>query len=554
MPFGANQFPLVIPVSAVDKFTAPLGRIGGALEGFGTKAQRIGRKVTVGLSAPLAAFGFLSVRTGLEFQKALNRVQVVTGATAEEVAGLQERVEGALGEKGIPTTARSSAAAMLELAHSGQSLAEVERTLPGVIALATSASEDQATAAKITTDVLDAYGLSADHAAEVTDLLALASARGEQELSPLSEGIIEASRAARAFDQDLPGTIAVLDRLADMGKGGAAGAQVFGQALARLRRPSTEGLRALRRLGIEAQDLSKRGADGAVKMRPLEDILETLRARGMDAGDALAIFGPKLGATALGLVRTSGRAREFAGELRDAGGAADRLAKVQLGGGVGTLEEFNQKWERLLVTVARSGLIEGLGEIATQAGKVFTWFQHLSPTTQRWAVRIGAIAAVAGPTLVVVGQLASGVGALASAFGALGAAGLGKGLVGILGKAAPWAALAVAIGSITSDVLDLLDAIAGRNSEPAGGPKVERAADTPEGLAAAFASGRAVRPGASAPAIPATGGAGARADVSGRVQVEFTNTPPGTKIRARQTGDVPIDLEAGYVLAAGLSG
>jgi TP901 family phage tail tape measure protein len=440
---------------------------------------------------------------------------------------------------------------MLELAHSGMTLAEVETTLPGVIALATSASEDQATAAKLTVDVLDAYGLSASSAAEVTDLLALASARGEQELSPLAEGLVEASRAAKAFDQDLPGTAAILDRLADLGKGGAEGAAVFGQTLAKLRRPSQEAQRALRSLGLDASDLSKMGADGAVRMRPLEEILGLFRARGLDAGKALSIFGPKLGATALGLVRTSEDARTFADELRGAGGAADRLAKVQLGGGVGTLEEFNAKWERLLVTVARSGLIEGLGQMATVAGRIFAWFQTLSPATQRWTVALGAVAATVGPALILVGQFSTGLSALAKVGSLLGAANLGGKLAGILGAAGPWAVLAVAIGSIALDVMNLIDAINGTNSEAFGGPKTDR----PAVDALAFPAGPAAGP-ERVRALGRTGaGAGAaRADVSGRVQVEFTNTPAGTRVRASQTGDVPIDVDAGYVLAAGLSG
>lgn len=552
MAFGANQFPLVVPVSAVDKFTAPLGRIGGALEGFGKKAERIGRKLSIGLSLPLAAFGTLSVRTGLEYQRALNRVQVVTGATGAEVAALQEKIEGALGEKGIQTTARESAAAMLELAHSGETLAEVETTLPGVIALATSASTDQAVAARVTTNVLDAYHLTAADAAATTDLLALAAARGQQELEPLGDGLVTAARAAKAFDQDLPTTAATLDLLADLGAEGSAGAAIFGQSLAALRRPSAAALKTLDRLGIKASELSTRAADGSVRLRPFDEILQQLGAHGATSSDALALFGKKAGASAFGLIQGAGRVRRFADELRGAGGAADTLAKVQLSGGVGTLEEFNRKWERLLVTVARSGLIEGLGAIASKAGDLFTWISHLDPALLKWTIRLGTVAAVAGPALIFVGQMSTALGGLASAAKLIGAAGLGPKLAGILGAAAPWAVLAVSIGSIVSDVLNLLDAIHGVGSEPAGGAKIDRPAMDalafPAGPAASVDRARALGRGA------ARGGAASRADVSGRVQVEFTNTPPGTRIRARQTGDVPLDVDAGYVLAAGLSG
>ena len=38
------------------------------------------------------------------------------------------------------------------------------------------------------------------------------------------------------------------------------------------------------------------------------------------------------------------------------------------------------------------------------------------------------------------------------------------------------------------------------------------------------------------------------------MRVEFENAPAGMRVAARRTGDVPLDVDVGYVLAGGLSG
>lgn len=546
----AADFSIFVPIVALDRFAAPIGRMGGALEGFGKKAERIGRKLTVGLTLPLAAFGTKAVSTALEYQRALNNVQAITGGAADVVEDLGAKTSAALGERGIPTTLRDTAGAMAELAHSGLSLTEVERALPGVLELAAAAQEDQATAASATTDVLDAYALSVEDAARVTDVLAFASKKGQQELEGTTEGVIAAGAVARGFHQDLETTVAVLNELAQAGKKGGAGAAIFNRGLTSLARPGAQTRQTLRALHLEARDLFDRNGN----LLQFDQLLEVLTKHGATARSAIGLFGAKAG-PALGTLLGEGtrKVRTFADELRGAGGAAEQLAKVQLGGGVGELEDFSVQWEKLLVLVARSGLLEGLGKLIPMFAKGVAWISRLSPKTLELAVGVGAVATVVGPALVALGGLTTTVGGLAKAFAVLGASGTTGGLVRLFGSAVPWVALAASIGSITSDVLSLWDAIHGVGSEPAGGPKIDRPALDAAAFPAGAVNGRPV--GADRVGRAADAAAGARgARVGGRIQVEFKNTPPGTRVRARAAGDVPVDVETGYNLAAGLAG
>jgi TP901 family phage tail tape measure protein len=567
----ATSFPLFVPLTLLDRFSRPLAGVGGALDGFAKKATKLGQKLSVGVTVPLTTFGTLSVRTGLEYQRAMNRVQAVTGATAAELAQLDRQAQDALGATGIPSTARASAAAMLELARSGMDVTEVQRTLPGVLALSRAAWVSEAEAAKGVADVLDVYALSATEAGRVTDLLAHGANRGQQEFAGLTEGLTAAGPAARAFRQDLEGTAAVLDVLADAGAEGSAGAALYKKALTALVRPSAAALAAFEKLKVRRDQVFQ--DDG--QLRQLDEVLGVLSERGATAADAVAIFGAKAGPGLSALLGQGGaRVRSFAEELRGADGAATRFAQTALGGGVGSLEEFERKWEQLLITVARSGLLEALGDLATMAGGLIAKFQTLSPTTQRWVVGIAGVAAALGPAILALGQLAGALGTVSKGFAALrgvqaasalagaggtaaagaGGAAAAAGGGGLLATLGPLAVIGASAYSLSQDLPQLFDIVTGMSREAAQA-KSDREFFSRNGRPALDAGARAPALGTARLDQAARGqGAGGGASVGGVVRVEFENAPPGTRVAARRTGDVPLDVDVGYNLAAGFSG
>lgn len=538
-----KSFPLSAVLSLVDEFSSPLGKAGGAVDGLAKKADRLGKKLTLGVTAPLAAFAVLSVKTGVDYQRSLNRVQAITGATAEEVQGLARSTEEALGARALPYHARQAAAAMAELAHTGHTVAEVQAELPNVIALAIATQEEEAVAAKATADVLDAYGLSAASSAKMTDLLAFAANRGQQELVPLAEGLKLSGRTAKVFGQDVEGTTAILNELADAGQDGAAGAAFVKRALATLARPIGATAKTLKRLRIEPEDLF----DSKGQVRQLDVILETLTRHGATAKDAIGIFGTKAGPVLGGLLGQGARkAHAFADELRGIGGAAVELAHVQLSGGVQPIEDFTAKLEQLEIRLARSGLIEATGDLAGKAAGLFGWVAKLPQPVIEWGLGLGVVAAALGPLLLGIARLLPLAGALWKVAGPLVAS-----LSGVAIAAAPWVALGVAVSSLASDFIDLWDAINGTSSTAAGPAKADRPA-VDGGQFGGAVQARA------APAVDAALGRSLRAQglqkVSGSVRVQFENTPPGTRVKARHAGDVPVEVDVGYNLAAGLAG
>lgn len=78
-------------------------------------------------------------------------------------------------------------------------------------------------------------------------------------------------------------------------------------------------------------------------------------------------------------------------------------------------------WANLQVVIGQR-LIPALTPLLVQLSSALEWFGRLSPATQGWIVKIGLVAAAAGPLLIAISGMASGVSALAPALRLLGPA------------------------------------------------------------------------------------------------------------------------------------
>lgn len=573
----AVKFPLFAVFSAVDEFTAPVGKMATSLYKWGESAKRAGKQLSIGLTAPIVALGAKAAVTGLDYQRSINAITARTGASARAMGELSALAEDALGRTGIPATAREAASGMLELAQSQLKVEEIATAMPGVLRLSAAAQVEVGAAAKLTADELDAYNLKASESNRITDVLAFAAVRGQQGFEGMADGIETLGAKGAALGQRLETNVAVMDALANKGFEASAGALAVVGALTSLARPGTTATRVLTRLTIPPGAIK----DSKGQLRDLVDILTLVDSKGATASDMVAIFGKRAGPALASLLGGGVKgAREFRDALDAAGGKAGEIAQVQLANGVGELKQFNVQWERFLIVVARSGLLESLGTLAMKAADVLGWVAKLSPTTLRWGVAIAGVAAAVGPLLLGVGQLVQTMVLLWPAITAVGSA-LGAVSLTVIG---PVVAAFVAVGAAIAAVYvywDILktktkDAWNSVKSTVGGavdwvGRKLSGLKDyVPDwllGLVGADAAPAASGARAGSPARRAqlgsgrveralqrsAGGAGGGASVSGRVQVDFQNLPRGARVKAEQQGDIPIDVDAGYTLAGGLS-
>ncbi len=305
-------------------FTAALDKQQESLRGLRTWAGRAAIGVGGGLTLAVAH----AIRTGMDFESQMARVQAVMGATGDEMDRLRQLAL----KLGADTkfSAGEAAEAMYELASAGFSVAETSDALPGVLSLAAASNVDLADAAEISSNALRGFGLDASESTHVADVLAEAVNHSSVEMQDLQLSMKYIAPVAKASGLSLEEMISAVAMMGDAGiKGEQAGTTLRG-GLLRLVKPTKEVNEGLKTLGLTAEDLQ--GPNG---LRSLPDIVRELREGTEDLdkatqNQALAqIFGTEALSGMLTVVEAGPRKlAALTEEFNRADGASAKAAKT----------------------------------------------------------------------------------------------------------------------------------------------------------------------------------------------------------------------------------
>jgi TP901 family phage tail tape measure protein len=324
-----------------------LDRAGGVA---GTAARAIGLGITAGTA--IAAVGLKKVvELGVEFQGNLNELQAVSGATAGQMAVVSKTAVALGNDMSLPATSAADAAqAMLELTKGGLSVSQAMTAAKGTLQLAAAASVDAGTAAELQSKALNEFGLSADQAGHVADVLANTANAAAGSITDIGYALNYAGPVAKSFGISIDDTAAALGVMANKGiQGEQAGTSLRGM-LASLAAPSKQAAAALDTLGIKAFDakghfvgfdtiigqLAK--AHGKLSQAEFESAAATAFGNeGLTVANALAETGTK----AFDDMRTA---------VSKQGGAAD-VAAAKMKGLGGALQGFQSQAETLGIDI-----------------------------------------------------------------------------------------------------------------------------------------------------------------------------------------------------------
>lgn len=349
-------------ISASQRYDAALQTSAGASVAFASNAEKMGTPLT-GIAtklkalAPAAAgavgiFGAANffgdaITKGREFDTVLGSIKAVSGATAEEMAKVNEKAKELGKDSELAGTSQSSAAAaMLSLTKGGLSVAEAMDAAKGSIQLAGAAMIDGGQAADIQVAAMSAFKLGAEDATRVADVLVNTANAAATDVPELAEALKYAGPAAGALGVSLEDTNTMLGLFANQGiKGSMAGTAMAG-TFTDLLAPSQKSAKALKEMGIEALD-----ADGKfVGLRAISGQLADAQKR---MGNEAFIAASKVafGETGVKFATTAAAAgAEGFDELRDkldkAGSAGD-TAGAKLAGLNGAMEEIENALDSL---------------------------------------------------------------------------------------------------------------------------------------------------------------------------------------------------------------
>ena len=383
-----------------------------SLDIAGKKMQKVGKSLTMKVSAPLAALGGLAVREFGNFDAAMNKSTAIMGDVTDMLRNEMEQAARHVGRT-MSLSATEAADSYFFLASAGLNAEQSIAALPQVAKFAQAGMFDMATATDLATDAQSALGLTVKDTQEnlrnltrVTDVLVkantLANATVEQFSSALTR---EAGAALKTFNKDVEEGVAVLAAMADQGVKG----EVAGRGLSRIIRMMTQAANnnkeAMQQLGLSVYDSEGR-------MRNLADIVQNLEDafRGMSDQQRSAAL-ESIGFTAevqgiiLPLLGTSNAIRKYEAELRKAGGTTAEISDNQMAA-------FNEQLSLLWDNIKDIGIefgktlepaLRGMIKWTQEAVKSF---QGLHENTKILVVAVTAFSIALGPIIWALGSLA----------------------------------------------------------------------------------------------------------------------------------------------------
>ena len=415
-------------IRAAQQAEGALGRIGQQGERAGSQVSSFGDKLRAGLEAAGVAVGLAGVAAaigktitvGRAFEDNLNQLQAVSGATANEMQAVSARARELGNDLDLPTTSASDAAeAMLALSKGGLSVAESMAAAKGTLTLAAAAQVSGAQAAEIQANALNAFGLSADKANMVADVLANTANAASGEITDFAQALAQSSGVANMFGVDIDDTATVLGIFAKAGlQGSDAGTSLKTSLLAMLD-PTLKQKSAIEQLGLTIFDAQ----GNFVGMRTITDQLstaqQTLTQEQFNTAAAV-VFGSDAVRAASFLAQGGAAAYDEMNAAVNRAGGAQEVAAATTKGLSGEIGKFQSKLEDVALNLYGnfSPALESAVGFATGAVGVFgdlaSWFGELPGPVQAAAISLGAVVILAGP----LNALWAGMGAKLVAAGA----------------------------------------------------------------------------------------------------------------------------------------
>lgn len=207
------------------------------------------------------------IQIGVEYEKALNTLQAVTKASAEEMKAAANEAKKLGADLTLPATSAGDAAlAMTELAKAGFTVQQSMGAAKGVLQLAAAAQIDEARAAEIAANALNSFRLQAAESVKVADLLAAASNASSAEITDIAESMQQASAVFAGAKIPIQDLVTAIGLMANQGVKASDAGTSLKTFLTSLTAPTDKASEVMKRLGVDV-------FDAAGKMKDLPNII-----------------------------------------------------------------------------------------------------------------------------------------------------------------------------------------------------------------------------------------------------------------------------------------
>lgn len=370
----------------------------------------------VALGVAVAAGLAYSIAKAIEFDKEMRNVNSLMHLSEEQFASLEKQVISM--STRLPQSASVLAQGLYDITSSGFSGAQGLKVLDAAATAASAGLTDTATSGKAITAVLNAYGLQAKDAADVSDTLFQTVNLGVISFGELSSQIGDVVGTAASAKVQIDEVGAAIAAMTLSGISGAEATTSLNQLIISLVKPSEELTALYKQMGYEsgAAALEQKGLYGVMKdigeatdgdVTALLKLFPNIRAsRGAFA--LLAAEGANYAKTQKGIADENNRAGATQAALNEqlkGTGAilqimANKLNAVAIGVGVAVLPAFND-------------LLNGATDLGTSIGELVSELgQRLEPFLRSIVSVAGDLWELLTNLTAVLGPVIAGIGAL----------------------------------------------------------------------------------------------------------------------------------------------
>jgi len=422
------------------------------LQNTGEKAKGIGEKMSLAITAPIAAAGAVMLKGAIDAETATGKLQAQLGITAEEAASLgdvaQEVWKSGFGEN-IEEATEAIKTVRLNMGILVEG--ELQAVAQGAMTIADVFEQDVSVVTASAGVVMKNFGISGQDA---LDILTVGFQKGGDFSGELLDTMREYAPqfAAMGFtaDQAMATLIAGAEQGAfNLDKIGDAAKESF----LRLKDGSTGSQEAFKTLGLDTNKMAADIAGGGEKanaafqatllaISALEDPVARDRA-------SIALFGTTVEDLGQGVVLAMA---EGVKGLDDFQGATAEATEAMRNNNPG-----------LALTTAMRDLQAAIGPALLPLADIITntvvpavksmadWFNEMSPAGQTTVLAITGVAAALGPLLMVLGPIVSVATSVVGALGAISAA-MAGGATGVAILTTAFPALGTALAVITGPI------------------------------------------------------------------------------------------------------
>ena len=255
-----NLFELYATIGIkMDEFERGLESASERFESFSSGIKNVGEKVsnaggtlTKTITLPVVGLGTAVLKTGMDYEAGMSKVQAISGATGDEMT--------LLGQKAMEMAAKTkfstadSAEAYQYMAMAGWKAGDMVDGLAGIMNLAAASGENLGTTSDIVTDALTAFGLKASDSGRFADVLAAASNNANTNVSMLGESFKYVAPVAGAMGYSVEDVSVALGLMANSGIKASQAGTSLRSAMTNMASPTENMAIVMDKYGISLTD------------------------------------------------------------------------------------------------------------------------------------------------------------------------------------------------------------------------------------------------------------------------------------------------------------